>query len=529
MKKIRRRILIPLIATMVAALIGTAGGYLLGCGLALRQAKHRLLQGTDRLIAEQNAFLKESEATLKQMNESPYPYCSNEEMAYFRKMLFQTDFLRDGGHMRDEKVDCSATIEPAELKNAQLRPAYSMPNGSSVFTTAGLMQVRGQITLAIQFGNSFVIINSGAARRVDTTPLQFIVTMTAADRSPGRLMTISPQPSDALFTKDGLSRRGETLYFTVCTPARFHCTTTHMTIPEALRSDRTELTICSTFGALVGAFFGFACSLAYRHSRSMEQQLRRAVNRNGLRLVYQPIVDLNGGHIVGAEALARWTDEDGLPVPPDVFVKIAEECGFVSELTKLVVRRALRDFAPILRSHPDFHLSINVAAADLSNPDFLPMLDQALKKAHVSASSLNIEITESSTAKHGVAMETIRQLSERGHSVHIDDFGTGYSSLSYLHDLAIDTIKIDRTFTQAIGTEAVTVGILPQILAMAKALNLNVIVEGIETGEQAAYFSSSEHSVHAQGWLFGRPVSIGEFRHILGQDDKKTPSPNSTQ
>ncbi len=118
-------------------------------------------------------------------------------------------------------------------------------------------------------------------------------------------------------------------------------------------------------------------------------------------------------------------------------------------------------------------------------------------------------------------METLRSLRQQGHSVHIDDFGTGYSSLAYLNDLSVDAIKIDKAFTQAIGTEAVTVAILPQILAMAEALDLEVIVEGIETAEQADYFRANGQKYLGQGWLFGYPVPVGEFRGLLASEAKR--------
>jgi sensor c-di-GMP phosphodiesterase-like protein len=252
----------------------------------------------------------------------------------------------------------------------------------------------------------------------------------------------------------------------------------------------------------------------------LDHQLRRAIRREQLRLVYQPIVSLPDGEIVGAEALARWTDEDGFAVGPDIFIKIAEERGFVGEITRLVTRRALSDFAQTLRARPDFELSINVAAADLADPRFLPMLESELKRAGVAAKSLAIEITESSTARHEVAIATILRLRQMGHGIHIDDFGTGYSSLAYLHDLSVNAIKIDRSFTQAIGTEAVTLAILPQILVMADALHLQVIVEGIETSLQANYFSSGTRPILGQGWLYGRPVTAEEFIRLLAEDEK---------
>jgi sensor c-di-GMP phosphodiesterase-like protein len=152
------------------------------------------------------------------------------------------------------------------------------------------------------------------------------------------------------------------------------------------------------------------------------------------------------------------------------------------------------------------------------------MLEGELQRTDVRPESLSIEITESSTVRHEVAIATIQKLHERGHSVHIDDFGTGYSSLSYLHDLAINAIKIDRSFTQAIGTEAVTSTILPQIMAMAEKLHLQVIVEGIETSQQASYFNSASNQILGQGWLFGRPVSPEDFSSQFAKQENAAPT-----
>jgi sensor c-di-GMP phosphodiesterase-like protein len=262
-------------------------------------------------------------------------------------------------------------------------------------------------------------------------------------------------------------------------------------------------------------------SFMFRRNRDLSQQLRRAIQRDQLQLVYQPIVILSTRQIVGAEALARWTDEDGNAVEPDIFVKLAEEHGFVGSLTSVVVHRALRDFAKTLQNRPGFRLSINVAGADLVDPEFLPMLQDSLEKAKVKPESVVIEISEKSTSKSDVAMETIRILRRMGHSIHIDDFGTGYSNLDKLLYLFADTIKIDKAFTGVIGTESVAVAILPQILAMAKSLNLEVVVEGVETDRQANYFPIDPPQIYGQGWLYGRPVSLEAFQGLLA-DNLKT-------
>jgi sensor c-di-GMP phosphodiesterase-like protein len=271
-------------------------------------------------------------------------------------------------------------------------------------------------------------------------------------------------------------------------------------------------------GEMLGTLIGLGFSLLYRRSRSREQQLRRAIAHDKMEVVYQPIVSLATGRIVGAESLVRWEDEEGNIVGPEVFVKIAEEQGFVGAITKLVVRRALKAFSETLSKYPGFRISVNASAADLGDPTFLPMLDDSLKWSKVQSKSVVIEITETTTANREVAMETIRNLRRRGHSIHIDDFGTGYSSLSYLLYLSVDTIKIDKAFTRVIGTEAVTVAILPQILAMAKSLNLEVIVEGVETEHQENYFSDNDRPMYGQGWLYGKPMSAEAFQLVLAEN-----------
>ena len=243
-------------------------------------------------------------------------------------------------------------------------------------------------------------------------------------------------------------------------------------------------------------------------------------------------MDLATGRIVEAEALVRWTDEYKNAVGPDVFIKIAEERGFVGQITKLVLRHALRDFGPTLRARSTFRVNVNIAASDLADSDFLPMVEHALADAEVSPRNLGIEITESYTARQQVARNTILRLRRKGHYVAIDDFGTGYSSLAYLHDLSVDAIKIDKAFTKAIGTDAVTVSILPQILTMAETLKLRVVVEGIETKAQAAILPPAiSVSMRRVGSLDAPFPPVSSFRcsmkkrrSLLGSGKKKSPT-----
>jgi sensor c-di-GMP phosphodiesterase-like protein len=309
-------------------------------------------------------------------------------------------------------------------------------------------------------------------------------------------------------TTEGRGLAGNTLYETRCSDPGFDCVTASASVSEALHGESGLISSSAFVGGIAGILIGMVFSLQYnRRKRAMNQQLRRALQRDELKVLYQPIVNLETRQIVGAEALARWTNEDGNAVEPEVFVKIAEDFGFVGSITKTVLKRILRDFATTLQNHEEFRISINVAAADLEDPDLLPMLECSLQKANVRPESLVIEITERSAANSEETKETIRNLRRLGHSIHIDDFGCGYSNLDKLLYLWADTIKIDKAFTKVIGTESRAAAILPQIMNLAKSMNLEVVVEGVECTRQADYFLPDEQKIYAQGWLYGRPMS----------------------
>jgi sensor c-di-GMP phosphodiesterase-like protein len=522
MSILTRRISLMLAATSIAAVCGTLGGYLLASTIAVRVTQNRLEQYSGRIVADWEASSAELRTVLAAMAASQRHSCSSDEIGYFRALIFESDFLKDAGRMRDGQIECSAALGHPSHAGVQARPQFTQQDGTALYTNLPQYGNSELTVLTLQLGEYFVAFTPYTRMHLEQPPLHYIETaIDAPTQNFGPLLGETPPAGVPMLTSEGQMRVADNLYVTQCSIRFFNCVTAYASIPEELRANRAKFAACVVLCGLLGAFLGFLLSLLRRRNKSLEQQLRRAIAKDKLRLVYQPIVNLTTGRIAGAEALARWTDEDGFTVSPEVFVRIAEEQGFVTELTKLVVRQALWEFGETLRSRQDFRLSINVTAADLSDAGFLPMLEQALKRAAVPAQSLAIEITESSTARHEVAIETIRRLRQRGHKVHIDDFGTGYSSLAYLHNLSVDAIKIDRAFTQAIGTEAVTVAILPQILAMAEALNLQVIVEGVETIQQAGYFASSARPVFGQGWLFGRPVPAVEFQKLLAGEAKE--------
>jgi sensor c-di-GMP phosphodiesterase-like protein len=517
-----KRAAIPIAAAVIAAALGMLAGFVLGRALVLRHTGDKLDDYAIKIRTDAETSAAVARATLATVNASPYPYCSEAEIAWLRRLIFQSEFLKDGGHMRDGRIGCSATLGQAIAADADYKPDFTSKDGTHLYLNLPPLRIENQTVVTIQKGDSFMVYSPFNLKDLGSESMRFTVTETDnPSGQTGRLVGELTSAEAWILTREGRVQAGNSLYVTRCSTIYPSCMTAFISVPEAMRSDRRNLAAYIALCGACGALFGLACSLIYRRRRSMERQLRRAIRKDKLRVVYQPIVSLATRRIVGAEALVRWNDDDRAAIPPDVFVKVAEERGFVGEITSLIVRHVLNECRGLLRTRTDFRVNVNIAAADLSDPRFLPMLDEALARERVGAERLGIEITESYTARQQVAKDGILRLRERGHKVHIDDFGTGYSSLAYLHDLSVDGIKIDRAFTRAIGTGSVTVSIIPQILSMAAALNLQVTVEGIETTEQADYFAASEETILAQGWLFGRPVPVAAFQQLLTEEEQK--------
>ena len=523
-RTLKKRVLVTMVATVFAAACGLLAGYWVGWAITLRLTMGRLSREAALAINESASFSRDAHAALVAMNSARNPDCSSEDLQYLHDILYRSYLLKEIGRLHGNRIACSTTLEHTHSTDELPKPDSIGNDGVKVYRDPPGFRLPDAPVTILQDGDSYVVLNLRIDNLRNYAPVRIITTVIGPEQSQAEAPAVSSaQPTRLQLTRNGDFHVGQILYSTRCSTLSIDsvCLTASLSVSEAMQANRGEMKASIVLGGLTGALFGVVLSLFYRRNRSMEQQLRRAIRNDKLRVEYQQIVSLPSGRIVGAEALARWTDEDGFEVGPEIFIKIAEERGFVGAITKLVVRHVLRDFAATLRARPDFRISINVAAMDLIDPGFMPMLERALKRAGVATESLIIEITESSTARHETAIAAILRLRERGHSVHIDDFGTGYSSLSYLHALSVDAIKIDRSFTHTIGTDAITVAILPQILSMAEALNLQVIVEGIETGQQADYFSPSARPILGQGWLFGCAVASEEFHRLLAEEENR--------
>ncbi len=249
---------------------------------------------------------------------------------------------------------------------------------------------------------------------------------------------------------------------------------------------------------------------------SLENSLRRALERGEFLLHYQPQINLESGDIIGMEALIRWQKEDFGLVPPDRFIPIAEESGLIVAIGEWVIGEACRQNRAWQDAGlPAIPVAVNLSALQFRQKDLEQSIARILKSSGLPARYLELELTESMVMKGAeTTVDTLQRLKTMGMLLSIDDFGTGYSSLSYLKRFPIDKLKIDRSFVRDVTTDPDDAAIARAVIAMAHSLRLKVIAEGVETQAQSD-FLHQENCDEIQGYLFSKPLAAAEMESLL--------------
>ncbi|MEH2266288.1 two-component system response regulator [Nostoc sp.] len=250
----------------------------------------------------------------------------------------------------------------------------------------------------------------------------------------------------------------------------------------------------------------------------LENDLRRAVERQEFLVYYQPIVSLNTGRISGFEALVRWQHPTRGLVSPIEFIPVAEETGLINAINSWVLQSACHQLS-IWQHHPvtpePLTMSVNLSARLFSQPNLVEQIDRMIYENKVNPAYLELEITESVIMENTNAIKIIlQQLKHRKIKLIMDDFGTGYSSLSYLHSFPFNALKIDKSFVKRMQDNQENMGLVPAMIGIANSMGMNAIAEGVETQEQLAQLRSLNCNF-AQGYLFSQPIEQQSVLKLL--------------
>ncbi len=248
----------------------------------------------------------------------------------------------------------------------------------------------------------------------------------------------------------------------------------------------------------------------------LETQLERALERDEFRLFLQPIVDLRSGRCVGAEALLRWQNPDRGLVTPDAFIGLAEETGLIIPIGEWALAEACRTVArweEVGLLSPEFTMAVNLSARQVAQSDLAEKVRAVIERAGPMASRICLEITESVLMEES-SVEAMQALRDLGVRLSIDDFGTGYSSLGYLKRFPVDSVKVDRSFVDGLGTDSEDSAIVTAVVSLGHALGLSVVAEGVETSGQLQELLTLGCD-RAQGYWFSGPRDPNEFAGLL--------------
>ncbi len=258
-------------------------------------------------------------------------------------------------------------------------------------------------------------------------------------------------------------------------------------------------------------FFVASMGAAVHDRRMLEHDLRQAIARKELRLVYQPLKEIASGKVFGFEALLRWTHPTRGEVEPSEFIPIAEETGVILAIGEWVLREACREAATWKQP---LTVAVNVSAVQIHNDNFAHAVHEILFETGLAPARLELEVTETALVRDlNRALATLRRIKMLGVHIAMDDFGTGYSSLSNLRAFPFDKIKIDRSFIKSVNVNEQAAAIVRSVLGLGHALNLPVLAEGVESSSEFE-FLRGENCNEAQGYLLGRPAAIETFAAV---------------
>src|SRR5688572_7437783 len=332
-------------------------------------------------------------------------------------------------------------------------------------------------------GDEFVVVLPEIKRSADAVQVaQKIIEQVSAPVSvEERELNVTPSIGIAVFPDDG--RDAETL----------------------IRNSDAAMYHAKELGRANYQFFTEQMNQAASRRLALESDLRRALGRGELRMHYQPYVEAKTGRVAGHEALLRWQHPERGLVSPAEFIQLAEESGIILKIGEWVLREACR-WATFIGVERGLQVSINLSARQFNDPKLVQAVGSALQESGLPAKLLEIEITELTAMQHTDAtLETLQRLKKLGVSIAIDDFGIGYSSLSYLKRFPVDKLKIDRSFIADLPQDKEQGAIVSAIVALGRALRLDVVAEGVETEEQRAFLQKCRCH-YLQGYLIGHPL-----------------------
>ncbi|GAB3312773.1 EAL domain-containing protein [Haliea atlantica] len=496
----------------IVALVGLLGWFLWRESVVAEEERLRAL--AQRLGEHTEGAIIDARSFLQRLNESSAPRCQSDHLQAMQAVTFSRPWVRAVGYWQAAERLCGTGFaEGAALRPPQASRIYD--NGVIAWWPSESTQVGGRPLFLMRFGNHDIamdpqlLLNAGlleeqraglwvegllmasTPENAELPPLSDLPPGLRVDRARGQLT--ARFSLGTLFPIDVVAVQPLSQFY-----ERY--------LPTLIAAGLLALLLVALWVLLI-------LHVSRRHL-SLAGELRNAIDRREILVQYQPIIDLHSGNCVGAEALVRWCREDGELVSPDIFVPMAEEGGFITDLTLAVLERVLEETRELIAGQDGFSINLNLSPQDLETDRLFNALQAGLQAHHLPARAIKLELTERALLDTDITRRRLVQLRQQGHPLAIDDFGTGYSSLSYLQSFELDILKIDKAFVDTIDTPAVTSAVIEHVVDMARSLGLDMVAEGVESRQQMEWLRG--RGVHfAQGFYFSKPLGIRELEDFL--------------
>jgi len=494
-------------ATILCATLPLASMLYFSWKRAVSEEQARLSVYAQRAILRTNISLDEIRSALHALAPLTMKPCSEQHIARMRQLTVNTRSIEEIGYFEQDILQCTSWGR-AEKHAEQTPVDFVTPDGMQVSLRIMPMVTQGNIMVAFRYRSHNVLVVPSRFADVIVEPGIQLATATEQGYVLGDLNAPDPllirdiiaNPVNGI-DDDNLiaTAKGAGMIAVALEPRSF--------LFQRLHQQQLMLL---PIGLLIAALMIAVVIWAVRRRLSPLGELSLAVKKREFVVHYQPIIELETGLCIGAEALVRWQRPDGSMVRPDLFIPLAEESGLILPITDQVIAQVVHDLKQLLTGDRNLHIAINLSADDIKTGRALSSVQAALQDTGIEAQQIWLEATERGFMDINSARVTLSRARSMGYAVAIDDFGTGYSSLSYLQSLPLDALKIDKSFVDTIGTDSATSSVTPHIIGMAKTLKLKIVAEGVETQQQADYLR--QHKIEfVQGWLYAKAMPAADF------------------
>lgn len=511
-----RTLLLAMAIGLVCVAIPLAGMALISWSLAIHEEEQRLSRQAELIAKKTDRKVKSISDVLLTAGQTGLEPCSTAHIAEMRRLTINSRSVEEIGYFDNRLLTCTSWGE-TEGNIAQAESEIMTPGGLEINPHVKPKVTLGNTMIAVQLGpynalvdpQRFVDMVFDTGISVAVADVKGIILSGSKDLPAELVARLVADPTTPIDDNHLLAIAQSDNWVAVVTQNK----------GVLWAGFQRKLMFMLPLGVLLAAIFVALLLLLFRRRMSPLGELASAVRNREFILNYQPIVSLQTGACIGAEALVRWRRADGSIVPPDHFIPLAEESGLIVAITDQVIESVVDELADTLAANRDLHIAINLSAADIRGGRVLSILEQLLQEAGIKSEQIWLEATERGFIDIDRAREFMTQARERGYAIAIDDFGTGYSSLQYLESLPLDAIKIDRSFVETIGSHRTDSSITPHIIRMAQMLGLAIVAEGIETEIQSAWLKA-KNVEYGQGWLYSKPLPADSFLEFLKQNSE---------